>query len=47
MEELKIVIKKVQKEFIRTEIRPVLYEHGFILSRPTAYVSEALQIVDL
>ncbi len=43
--EFKIDIKKEQKEFIRTELRPVLYEHGFILSRPTAYVRECNGLV--
>lgn len=32
--------KKVQRELIRKELRPVLYEHGFVLSRPTTYIRE-------
>ena len=32
--------KKEQRELIRKELRPILYEQGFILSRPTTYVRE-------
>ena len=32
--------KKEQKELIRKELRPVLYEEGFVLSKPTSYVRE-------
>lgn len=35
-----IDVKKAQKDFIRTELRPVLYEQGFVLSKPTTYVRE-------
>lgn len=31
---------KEQKELIRKELRPVLYEEGFVLSNPTSYVRE-------
>lgn len=33
-------LKKAQKELIRKELRPILYEQGFILSRPTTYIRE-------
>ena len=32
--------KKAQRELIRRELRPILYEHGFVLYRPTAYIRE-------
>lgn len=32
--------KKAQKELIRKELRPILYEQGFILIRPTTYIRE-------
>lgn len=32
--------KKAQRELIRKELRPILYEHGFVLSRPTTYIRE-------
>lgn len=32
--------KKAQRDLIRKEIRPILYEHGFVLCRPTAYIRE-------
>lgn len=32
--------KKAQKELIRKELRPLLYENGFVLSRPTTYIRE-------
>lgn len=49
MEETKIVVltdekdfdfKKAQRELIRKELRPILYENGFVLSRPTTYIRE-------
>lgn len=33
-------VKKAQKEYIRQELRPILYEQGFKLSKPTTYVRE-------
>ena len=32
--------QKVQKELIRQELCPILYEQGFPLSKPTTYVRE-------
>lgn len=32
--------KKEQKELIRRELRPILYEQGFILNKPTSYIRE-------
>lgn len=32
--------KKAQRELIRKELRPILYEYGFVLCRPTAYIRE-------
>ena len=36
----KFDFKKTQQELIRKELRPVLYEHRFVLCRPTAYIRE-------
>ena len=36
----KFDFKKAQRELIRRELRPILYEHGFVLCRPTAYIRE-------
>lgn len=40
MEAGKFDFKKAQRELIRKELRPILYEHGFVLYRPTAYIRE-------
>ena len=39
-ESVKFDFKKAQRELIRRELRPILYEHGFVLCRPTAYIRE-------
>ena len=36
----KFDFKKAQRELIRRELRPILYEHGFVLCRPTTYIRE-------
>lgn len=36
----KIDFKKEIKELIRKELRPLLYTHGFVLSKPTRYCRE-------
>lgn len=40
MEGGKFDLKKAQRELIRKELRPLLYEHGFVLCRPTTYIRE-------
>ena len=36
----KFDFKKAQRELIRKELRPILYEHGFVMCRPTTYIRE-------
>ncbi|MDO4944724.1 MAG: hypothetical protein Q4E74_05930, partial [Ruminococcus sp.] len=33
-------IKKELRKKIRKEIRPILYEQGFVLNKPTSYIRE-------
>lgn len=40
MEGGKFDFKKAQRELIRKELRPILYEHGFVLCGPTVYIRE-------
>ena len=40
MEGGKFDFKKAQRELIRKELRPILYEYGFVLCGPTAYIRE-------
>ena len=40
MEGGKFDFKKAQRELILKELRPILYEHGFVLCGPTVYIRE-------